>query len=224
MSVSVIIPAYNEASTIGATVRAASRLKGVVEVVVVDDGSHDSTAEEARLAGARVIRHDDNRGKGQAMMTGLSAAAGDIVLFLDGDLEETAAAAWALVEAVRGDRCDLAVAAFPRRGTSAGFGLVKRLARLAVRALGKADLTEPLSGQRAIRRADLEQILPLFDGFGVELAMTIDLLRLGRRVAEIPLPMRHRRTGRDVRGFIHRARQLAWVLRVIASRCRGGRR
>src|SRR5579864_7279838 len=101
--VAVIIPARDEAALIQATVAAASRLPGVAFVVVVDDGSRDATAELARHAGAVVVRHRRNRGKGAAMETGAGAVrlvdqreareSPRLLLFLDADLAGTAALA-----------------------------------------------------------------------------------------------------------------------------------
>lgn len=85
-SVSVVIPAYEAASTIGRTVRAVREALDA-EIVVVDDGSRDDTAAVARSAGADlVVRHDANRGKGAAVRSGMLPASGDIRLFADCDL------------------------------------------------------------------------------------------------------------------------------------------
>ncbi len=94
--VAVVIPAYNEADRVGATVTAACALPGVDVVVVVDDGSRDATADVARDAGARVLRYAKNHGKATAMAVGaLEVAAIDRrrpadgprhLLFLDADL------------------------------------------------------------------------------------------------------------------------------------------
>src|SRR5580698_5972796 len=99
----VVIPAWNEADRIAATVGAASAIPGAGLVVVVDDGSRDDTARRAKDAGAAVMRHARNRGKGAAMETGAEAvqlldqqeglASPRHLLFLDADLGETAARA-----------------------------------------------------------------------------------------------------------------------------------
>src|SRR5690242_3543434 len=108
--VAVVIPAYNEADLVGATVTAATALPGVDVVVVVDDGSRDATADVAERAGAAVLRHARNRGKAAAMETGAEAvrlldqresrAVRRHLLFLDADLGATAAAAGPLITPV----------------------------------------------------------------------------------------------------------------------------
>jgi polyprenyl-phospho-N-acetylgalactosaminyl synthase len=84
--VSVVIPAFDEAATIGRCVRAALHLPDVVEVIVVDDGSSDDTGEAAAAAGALVLRLDQRSGKAAAMDAGVHAARHSIILFLDADV------------------------------------------------------------------------------------------------------------------------------------------
>jgi hypothetical protein len=99
--------------------------------------------------------------------------------------------------------------------------LVKGLSRNAIRALTGFDPAEPLSGQRAVRREVLEACRPLAEGFGLETAMTIDAVRLGFGVGEVPVDMTHRATGRSLTGFIHRAGQGADILRAVVPRALG---
>src|SRR5688572_19001065 len=83
---SIVIPAYNEEQVIGDTIRAISELGFYShEVLVVDDGSTDGTAEAARAAGARVISHPYNIGNGAAVKTGIRSSLGRVVVFMDGD-------------------------------------------------------------------------------------------------------------------------------------------
>ena len=223
-TVTAVIPAYNEAETIGATVAAVRRIAGVDDIVVVDDGSSDETAAEAENAGAgRVVVLEQNRGKGAALSTGIATARGDVLLFLDADLGESAAQSLPLVEAVLSGETDMAIAILPavqtKEGSRAGgFGLVLKLARWGIRRLTGRTMKAPLSGQRALRREVVRRMKSLDRGFGVEVGLTIDALRGGFRVEEIPAPLTHRATGRDVKGFLHRARQFCDVLLAIARR------
>src|SRR5690606_35570205 len=118
--VAVIIPAKDEAGRIAATVKAAHELPGADLVVVVDDGSSDGTGRVAREAGAKVVRHSRNRGKGAAMETGAEAVRllddgrdqPRHLLFLDADLAETARDAAPLTEPVRAGEADMTIAVF----------------------------------------------------------------------------------------------------------------
>ncbi|MEV4291813.1 glycosyltransferase family 2 protein [Nonomuraea bangladeshensis] len=222
----VVIPAANEAERIATTVKAASALPGVALVVVVDDGSHDLTGKAARAAGARVVRHSRNRGKAAAMESGAEAvrlldgddAAPRHLLFLDADLGDTAAAAAPLVEPVRAGAADMTIAVFATRVKLGGHGLVVRLSREGIRRATGLELAQPLNGQRCLTRAAFEAARPLAHGFGVETALTIDLVRKGYRVEQVEVEMAHRATGTDWRAQLHRAIQLRDVARALATR------
>ncbi|MEU4577971.1 glycosyltransferase family 2 protein [Nonomuraea sp. ATR24] len=220
----VVVPAKNEADRIGLTVEAALGLPGVDLVVVVDDGSTDPTGRVARAAGARVVRHSRNRGKAAAMETGAEAVRlldGEIprhLLFLDADLAGTAQAAAPLIEPVRTGEADMTIAVFATRVKLAGHGIVVRVSRDGIRRATGFEATQPLNGQRCLTRDAFEAARPLAHGFGVETALTIDLLRKGFRVREVEVEMAHRATGSDWRAQLHRARQLRDVALALASR------
>jgi len=86
MNISAVVPAYNEAARIGAVLRPLVSCPLVDEVIVVDDGSDDGTAEVAREFGVKVIELPENRGKASALDAGVNAASNDVLLFLDADL------------------------------------------------------------------------------------------------------------------------------------------
>lgn len=86
MKISIVIPAFDEAGTIAHCVGEALLCREASEVIVVDDGSADATAEVAAAAGARVIRLERNGGKAAAMNAGVRHAQNDIILFLDADV------------------------------------------------------------------------------------------------------------------------------------------
>lgn len=218
MSVVAIVPAFDEADRIVATVTAARGIEGVDRVLVVDDASSDATAGLAAAAGADVLRLERNGGKGAALEAGIDAATdADVVLLLDGDLGETAAQGVRLLAPVLAGRADMTVAVFPRTGKKAGFGLVKGLARRGIARLGHGfAAAEPLSGQRALSRRAVEVARPLAWGYGVEVAMTVRVLRAGMRILEVECAMSHAATGRDAAGFAHRGRQFLHVLRALA--------
>jgi glycosyltransferase involved in cell wall biosynthesis len=226
--VAVVIPARNESDRIAATVRAAAGLAGVDLVVVVDDGSGDGTADLAEAAGASVMRHARRRGKAAAMETGAEAVrlleAGQDrarprhLLFLDGDLAETAGEAGPLAAPVRAGRADMTIAVFSNRVKQGGHGFVVALSGSGItRATGWRP-AQPLNGQRCLTRAAFEAARPLAPGFGVETGLTIDLLRQGLRIEEVEVPLAHRATGSDWRSQAHRARQFADVARALAVR------
>ncbi|MBD2891445.1 glycosyltransferase family 2 protein [Actinomadura nitritigenes] len=224
--VAVIIPAKDEADRIAATVKAAQELPGADLIVVVDDGSSDRTGPVAAQAGARVVRHARNRGKGAAMETGAEAVRllddgrdqPRHLLFLDADLAETAAEAAPLVAPVLAGEADMTIAAFSSTVKLGGHGFVVRLSREGIRRATGWEATQPLNGQRCLTRAAFDAALPLAAGFGVETGLTIDLLRKGFRVAEVEVPLAHRATGTDWRAQLHRGRQFRDVARALAVR------
>jgi glycosyltransferase involved in cell wall biosynthesis len=225
----VVIPAKDEAERIAATVRSARTIPDVGVVVVVDDGSTDSTGRRAAAAGAEVIRHRRNLGKAAAMETGvtevgrLEVSRGLIqhaaVLFVDADLEDTAANTAVLTRPVLAGEADLTIAVLPAQKTAGGgHGFVVRLARNGVRDATGWTPTQPLSGMRCLTRRAFQAARPLARGWGVETAMTIDLLTAGYRVLEVPCELQHRVTGTDWRAQLHRARQLRDVATALAFR------
>lgn len=231
--VAVVVPAKDEQDRIGPTVEAAGDLPGVDVVVVVDDGSRDATATVAARAGADVVRHPRNRGKGAAMTTGARRVQvldleqdrpRSALLFLDADLGRTAAATAALTGPVLRGSADLTVAVLGRQRTDGGgHGFVVGLSRRGiVRATGWTP-TQPLSGMRCLTPQAFDAALPLARGWGVETAMTIDLLTAGYRIEEVPCELQHRVTGSDWAGQLHRAAQYRDVALALAVRGARGR-
>jgi glycosyltransferase involved in cell wall biosynthesis len=227
--IACVIPAKDEVARIAGTVDAVRRIAGVDLVVVVDDGSTDGTAQAAEQAGAVVVRHAQNRGKAAAMETGAAMVAKAdgaeprYLLFLDADLGDSAVGAGPLTEPVRTGRADMTIGTLPEQvradgSRAGGHGLVVRLARAGIqRATGWVP-EQPLSGQRCLTREAFDAAVPLAAGFGVETALSIDLGRKGFRILEVPIDVRHRATGTDLRGQLHRGRQFLHVRRALAAR------
>jgi glycosyltransferase involved in cell wall biosynthesis len=236
----VIVTARNEAERLGPTLRALGATFPGAEVWVADDASEDATAAVAAQAGARVVTAPKRLGKGGAATLAAEALLreGDpAVLLADADLGGSAAMLAALVAAVSDvgaadaadagaadagaadavGGADLAIAAFTRR-VGGGFGIAVGASRWAIQRAGGMRMEAPMSGQRAMRPGVLARLLPFASGFGIETGMTIDAIRAGFRVVEVPLDLEHRATGKTLRGFIHRARQASDALRAYASR------
>ena len=230
MPCAVIVPAKDESARIAATIAAVQQLDGVDLVIVVDDGSTDGTADIARSCGVHVVRHRSNRGKAAALSTGAEAAAAELtgehlLLFADADLGPSAAALGVLLAPVASDEADMSIAVLPPQQTSGGgHGFVVRLARTGIEDLTGWAPTQPLSGMRCLSRTAYLVAQPLARGWGVEVGLTVDVLRAGLRVVEVPCELQHRVTGADWRGQVHRARQYRDVALALLLRRRSGRR
>jgi glycosyltransferase involved in cell wall biosynthesis len=223
-----LVPAYNEAERVGATVTALRKLPEVAEVLVVSDGSGDATAARALEAGAHCLDLPRNVGKGDALNAGLGAlmervADGltpepEALLLADADLGDTAARLDALLAPVLAGEADVAVADLPQQPGAGGFGVAMGMARWGMERVTGRRLGEPLSGQRALRWSALPLLIPFAPGFGIEVAMTMDALRAGLRVIEVEVDLRHAATGRDLSGVLHRGRQAGAIVRELARR------
>lgn len=224
--VAVIIPAKDEVRRIAATVRAARAIPHVDLVLVVDDGSEDGTQDVARDAGAVVVRHSHNRGKAAAMETGAAIVAmrdapgrpPRLLLFIDGDLAESAVNTAPLVAPVRDGEADMSIALLPPQPGAGGRGIVVGAARRAIASMTGWTPVQPLSGMRCLTREAFEAATPLARGWGVETGLTIDLVRLGYVAVEVPCDLRHRPSGTDFRGQLHRASQYRDVVLAVNAR------
>jgi glycosyltransferase involved in cell wall biosynthesis len=177
--VAAIIPAWNEAETLGAVVAAARDARLVDEVIVVDNGSTDATAEIAAAHGARVLLEPE-RGKGEAMRRGVAATVADVIVFLDADLYGLEPRhVDALAARILSGRADMACG-FVDRGSTRNF---LQLHYLPV-----------LSGQRALRREVFESLAPEeASGYKVEAALnSLAAQRKLRRRLFILTGVRHR--------------------------------
>jgi hypothetical protein len=223
-----LVPAKDEAERVGATVRALRELPEVAEVLVVSDGSTDATAARALEAGAHCLDLPRNLGKGGALNAGLAALMGRVaerlspepavLLLADADLAETAGRLGRLLAPVLDGEADLAIADLPAQQGAGGFGVAMGLARRGIANATGRRMSEPLSGQRAVRWEALPALLPFAPDFGIEVAMTIDALRAGLRVVEVEVDLHHNATGKNLSGLRHRARQARAIARELTRR------
>ena len=191
-SVSVVIPACNEAAAIGDVVRELSGVAAWCEILVIDDGSTDDTGARATAAGARVLRHPYTKGNGATVKTGIRAASGEYVLILDGDGQHSPADAVRLT--ARLGEYDLVVGA---RAPGTQAGLTRRAGNAALNGLAtfltEREIPDLTSGFRAARRECLLEFLHLLpNGFSTPTTTTMAFLRAGYNVAFEPVDARQR--------------------------------
>lgn len=222
----MIVTAHNEADSIGGTVDALVAALPGSELIVADDCSTDSTADIAAARGAQVVRNSLRQGKGEAATVAVQAlldkvGSEDLVLFCDADLGRSAGLLVRLLGPIEAGEADIAVAKFERK-IGGGVGLARGFAAWAIRYLTGRRVGAPISGQRAVRASVLDRVMPFASGFGMELGMTVDALRVGCTLVEVEIDLEHRPTGRDLRGFYHRARQLKDFIRAFLFRRRYG--
>ena len=183
-SVSIVIPAYNEEATVAQVVSVARKLSYVDEVIVVDDGSSDRTVEEAESAGATVISHLVNEGKGSAIKTGFKYSHGNIVAFIDADVSNfTSEKIDKIIRPILEDRTDITKTKFARES-----GRVTELTAKPL--LGfffpELDYEQPLSGQFAGKRSALNKIRFEKD-YGVDVGIVLDADVQGIKILEVDI-------------------------------------
>jgi glycosyltransferase involved in cell wall biosynthesis len=225
----VVVPAWNERATIADVVRSVREATGF-EVVVVDDGSTDGTAQCARAAGATVLRHPFNVGVGGAVGTGLAHAqrlGAGVVVQVDADGQHDPSAIGALVAAVV-DGADLAIGSRFDAGYTMGWvrrTAIRRFARHVERRLRTA-VPDPTSGFRAFGPRAIDALTPTFPT--AYLSDTVEVLLhaadRGLVVRSVPVPMRVRQAGQASAGLWRSAGyalRIWWIL--LAHRLPAGR-
>jgi glycosyltransferase involved in cell wall biosynthesis len=228
-SVSIVIPAHNERQTIERVVRSSADAIPGAEIIVVDDGSTDDTYEAAAGTGARVIRLDPNQGKGAALRRGIQEATGEILVFIDGDGQDSPYEIPLLVGAFKPD-VDLVLGSrflgnF-RPGAITRLNLAgTRFITLLVNRMFGCRVTDPLAGFRAVRRSILERIELKAQGYDIEVDLLLRVLRAGGRVVEVPASRSARPSGAsDLSSFRDGIRIARRILQVRFETMPGGQR
>ncbi len=200
---SVVIPAYNEENGIKEiaervlVVEPALKEVGVerLELLVVDDGSRDRTAEVAEgIPGVRLIRHPKNKGYGAALKTGFSKSTGELIGFLDADgtyppeyFPQLCKSAMNGSDLVIGSRMAGEDSRMPLTRRVGNFFFANLLS-----ILGRQKVTDSASGMRVFKREILEQIYPLPDGLNLTPVMSTRALHEGIKIVEVPIPYSER--------------------------------
>ncbi len=216
--IGIIIPAYNEEDHLGTTLKTLKKLNIVKDILVIDDGSIDRTGEIAIEEGAKLITLNKNRGKGYALKEGIGHLDNSIIVFLDADIGDTAKEVIKLIYPLLEDRADVTIGKILPTPGKGGFGIVRGLAQRGFESLTGQKCYSILSGQRAFKREVLDKDLLNYRRYGIEFGMTVDLVQRNLRILEIPIDIRHRVTGKDYRGFVHRGKQFWDILMVIMQK------
>ena len=192
--VSVVIPAYDEVATINVILERVMASPVDKEVIVVDDGSTDGTAEEAEKwadRGVRLLRHEKNRGKGAALATGFEAARGRIIIIQDADLEYDPAEYEGLLAPILNDVADVVYGSRflggPHRVLFFWHYAANRLLTLLSNVLSNLNLTDMETCYKVLRREVVESIRLRERRFGVEPELTQKIARGCWRIYEAPI-------------------------------------
>jgi glycosyltransferase involved in cell wall biosynthesis len=195
--VSIIIPAYNEAETIGDLVLKIKSIHPDFEVIVINDGSTDDTAAIAREAGAHVHSHPYNIGNGAAIKSGIRVANGDILVFMDADGQHDPKDIARLIENM--PDYDMVVGArFINSQASVGRALGNKFYNILASYVAKFKIKDLTSGFRAVKLDLARQLLYLLPNtYSYPTTLTLSALRSGRPLLYIPIQVKNRKTGKS---------------------------
>lgn len=182
--VSVIIPAFNEEETVAKVIEVVKKVSFVDEIIVVNDGSSDNTEQEALKAGAIVINHETNKGKGQALYTGYKEVECDIIVFIDADIYNlTSNKVEAMIKPILDGKTDITKTKFARASGRVTELTAKPLLNFF---FPEISFEQPLSGQFAARKEVLKRI-DFEKDYGVDVGIVIDADVLGISIMEVDI-------------------------------------
>ena len=195
--VSIIIPVYNEAQSIGDLVSKIVELHPEFEVLVINDGSTDDTADIAKDAGAYVHSHPYNIGNGAAIKSGIRLANGDILVFMDGDGQHDPKDIARLIEYMS-DYDMIVGARFISSQASVGRAIGNKLYNVLASYAAKFKIQDLTSGFRAVKSDLARQFLYLLPNtYSYPTTLTLSVLRSGRLLQYIPIEVKSRKTGKS---------------------------
>jgi HAD superfamily phosphoserine phosphatase-like hydrolase len=191
MKISCVIPAYNEESSIQKVLLTVKKVKSIDEIIVVDDGSSDDTFRKAQAEDVKVIRHENNKGKGAAIKTGFAHSTGDVILFLDADLQSLSPKKiTSILQPIRSGDADFVKTSFRRTRGRVTELVAKPLLRIMHPLI---NFNQPLSGQFALRR-ELMADLKIDDKWGVDIQILLQIAKKDVKIAEVDIgKLRHKK-------------------------------
>lgn len=190
MILTVIVPAFNEVSTIAAVLRRVNDVDLDMEIIVVDDGSTDGTLDQVEAAGVRsvrVLRHDVNRGKGAAVRTGLAQATGDVIVIQDGDMEYDPQDFVRLYEPIASGATRVV---YGFREFSSQTGLLRagnRFVTFLTNILYGIAIRDMETCYKMWQRRVLEDVELNASGFDIEVELTAAFVAAGERIVQLPI-------------------------------------
>jgi glycosyltransferase involved in cell wall biosynthesis len=221
MTLSIVIPVYNERATI-ATILDHVQSSGLAdEIIVVDDASSDGTREVlAEIARnhprLKLVLHESNRGKGAALRTGLAAATGDLILVQDADLEYDPRDYPSLLQPIQDGRADVVFGSRflggPRRTTMFWHMVANQLLTLTTNILYNSILTDMETGYKLFKREVIQGIPLRSNRFDIEPEITAKLLKRKIRIFEVPISFNPREYSEGKKIRFRDAFSAVWAL------------
>lgn len=194
---SVVMPAYNEAETIELVIRKLLQLSELLEIVVVDDCSADATVDiVSRLAESysqiKLVRHQKNGGKTEALKTGFAMTRGDIVIVQDADLEYDPSEIPAVIKPILEGHADVVYGSrfLVRKATRVLYFyhfLANKVLTFSSNMLTNLNMTDVETGYKAFRGEIIRNMIIKSSGFGFEIEVTAKIAKLGCAVYEVPI-------------------------------------
>lgn len=211
--VTIVLPAYNEARSIGNVLKELKKEAKDFPILVVDDGSQDRTSEIAKKAGVQVVRHPYNKGYGAALKTGAREAKTDYVLYFDADGQFYVEDIQKVV--FEKNKYDMIIGARPKEITVKDIG--RRIMKATASYLSGKKIPDLNSGFRLIKRQrilDFIHLLP--DGFSFTTTITLAMLQSGDNVKFANVRVKPRETGKSgIKRFRHGVKFMLYILRLV---------
>jgi glycosyltransferase involved in cell wall biosynthesis len=220
MNLSVVIPVFNEAQNIREILRRVQSTKLAKEIVVVDDGSQDGTRDILKKMDGkgkvRVVLHEKNKGKGAAVVTGLNAAIGDVLLIQDADLEYDPRDYPALLQPIQEGVADVVYGSRflggPHRVTMFWHLVANKLLTLMTNILYNTILTDMETGYKVFRRKVIEDMKLRAKRFDFEPEFTAKVLKRNYRIFEVPISFNPRDYAQGKKIKLKDAFEAVWTL------------
>jgi len=215
--VSVIIPVYNEGKSVGDLVSQIKTCYPDFDIIVIDDGSIDNTADAAQAAGAKVYSHPYNIGNGAAVKSGIRIAEGDILVFLDGDGQHDPEDIASLLKYF--PQFDMVVGARSMGGqASLGRALGNKAYNWFASYVAKFPIKDLTSGFRAVKSNIAKSFVYLLPNtYSYPATITLGVLRGGMSVKYVPIKMRKRKTGRSNIKVVHDGVRFFMIITKICT-------